>query len=140
MKCSGKSSPRCVWLVEDNPTDIFVIENLLRSSGLQFEIRPIEHGERALEFIADETAQCPDLILLDLNMPRVSGLEVLQALRASARCAHIPVVVITSSQSPEDREATAKFGANAFFTKPGNLKEYEKLIDVIESFLGTTGK
>ena len=90
-----------------------------------------DDGEKAVMFFeqadADAAAPCPDLILLDINMPRYKGGEILRRLRASARCKNALVLVVTSSDSQDDREDMEAFGANGYFRKPSEFSEFMKL-------------
>ncbi len=83
-------------LVEDNPADVFFVRTALEHEGIESEILIAQDGEKAIEFVeatdADPSAPCPRLILLDLNLPRTSGTEVLRRLRKSIRCADVPVI------------------------------------------------
>jgi two-component system, response regulator len=74
-------------------------------------------------------------VLLDLNLPRISGLEVLRRLRSSGRCRETPVIVVTSSSAAEDRLATQRLGINAYFEKPADLASYRELAEVIRKVL-----
>ena len=80
--------------------------------------------------------ECPNLVLLDLNLPKVGGFEVLSRLRRSERCAHTPVVVMTSSWARKDRNQSATFSANAYFRKPSTYDDFMKIADVIQTLLG----
>lgn len=95
----------------------------------------------AIDFIeradVDKNAPCPTLLLLDLNLPRHSGDEVLQRLRRSSRCGNIPVVVLTSSDAPQDRLRAAALGANSCFLKPSDLTEFMKLGQVVAKLIGS---
>ena len=78
---------------------------------------------------------CPDLMLLDLNLPKLSGIELLAELRASSRHRHIPVVVVTSSDSQQDRERVRALNPSAYFRKPSNLSDFMELAAVIREAL-----
>jgi CheY-like chemotaxis protein len=126
--------PARIVVVDDNPADVFLIEEALRANGVGFEITRFEDGEKALIALCHEGesagAPAPDLILLDLKLPRAEGIEVLAKIRQTARLARVPVAILTSSQSPKDKQEAAAFGAARFVPKPTDL----------DSFLETVGR
>jgi DNA-binding response OmpR family regulator len=98
----------------------------------------VPDGERAIEFIraaeADDNAPMPHFVLLDLNLPKVDGFEVLRMIRASEKFKDLPVLVVTSSDSPADRSAVAKLGAS-YFRKPVSYLEFMKIGVLVHLFL-----
>jgi CheY-like chemotaxis protein len=118
-------------LVEDSPADVYLVQEAIRREGLKVHLEVADDGERAIRMIdevdSNGSAPCPDLLLLDLNVPRQTGDQVLARIRQSQRLAHIPVVVMTSSESAADRERLMKLGATEYFRKPSNLKEFMQL-------------
>jgi CheY-like chemotaxis protein len=128
-----------VLLVEDNPTDVFVIREAIARSGLKLNLRIASNGEEALRYLRDlaraEKPACPALVLLDLNLPKVGGIEVLQHLRNSSLCSRMPVIVVTSSTAEADRAAVRRLGAEAYFQKPTSLAAYMELAEVIKRVL-----
>jgi CheY-like chemotaxis protein len=131
---SGLSAPsprHCVVIIEDNPGDVFIIEEALREHDVQCETTVLSDGEQAASFFdrLDNGAvtDCPRVVLLDLNLPRRSGHWVLRRIRASRRCPAVPVVIVSSSQAPVDLEQNRKLGATTYFKKPSNLEEFMKL-------------
>jgi two-component system, chemotaxis family, response regulator Rcp1 len=121
-------------LVEDNPADVFLVGEALREDGLDCDLQVVDDGEQAIQFLdrVDAGAQTPpDLLLLDLNVPRIGGEQVLERMRNSQPCAGIAVVVITSSDSPRDRQKAAALGAAEYFRKPANLDEFMALGKVV---------
>jgi chemotaxis family two-component system response regulator Rcp1 len=130
-----------VLLVDDNPGDVFIITEILGQCGLHFEITVIAHGENAISFLqsleANPNAQCPALVLLDLNLPGISGAEVLTHIRRHMRCCQVPVVIITSSDSPSDRRTVQQLGANVYFRKPTDLLAYRELGNIVRQVLDT---
>jgi len=117
-------------LAEDNLPDALLVREAIRLENLSVNIHPVLDGEEAIAYLtridADENAGCPDIIVLDLNLPRNDGFDVLRHLRASARCANTPVLVVTSSDAPNDRRQAAELGA-AYFRKPPSYPEFLKL-------------
>jgi DNA-binding response OmpR family regulator len=132
-------NPVPILLVEDNVADVFFVREALRSEGIENELFIAQDGEKAMEFI--ETAEnsrdspCPQVILLDLNLPRKSGAEVLLRITQSSRLSHVPVVIVTSSDAPSDRAETTRLGARRYFVKPRDLDEYLKLGLVVKDVL-----
>jgi CheY-like chemotaxis protein len=132
--------PLRILLIEDNPTDVFVIREVLKTSGLPVQLQTAENGQEALRLLeetGDEEFRCPSLVLLDLNLPKISGLEVLLRLRSGERCRETPVIVVTSSSAEEDRVGAERLGANAYFQKPADLKSYHELAAVIKKVLAS---
>jgi len=130
-----------VWLIEDSATDVFVIKDVLRACALELDLRVMSDGDSALSLLRsvedNERSEAPGLILLDLNVPKVHGIEVLSALRKARRCSKAPVIVVTSSDSPSDLKAIRDLGVKAYFKKPQDLDEFMKLTDVIKMVLNT---
>jgi CheY-like chemotaxis protein len=126
-------------LVEDNPADVFFVRAALQHEGIESEILVANDGEKAIQFVeaaeANPAAPCPQVVLLDLNLPRTSGTDVLRRLRKSSRCANVPVIVVTSSDAPSDREEVESLGASRYFLKPQNIDEYMKLGSIVREVL-----
>jgi len=129
-----------ILLAEDNSADIELVREALEDRAIAYEIQVVEDGERAMELIAridrDSTLHCPKLFLLDLHLPKRDGQEVLRCLRASERCGQTPVVILTSSDSPNDRETATRNAALHYFRKPSTLEQYMKLGDVVKNIIG----
>ena len=126
-------------LVEDSPADVFLIRRAMQEEGLQFSLEVAEDGEAAIRFIAqiDEglAPSVPHLMLIDVNVPRKSGSDVLQRVRSSPRVGNIPVVMISSSDSPAERRRASELGATAYFCKPSSLTEFMKLGKLVRELL-----
>jgi chemotaxis family two-component system response regulator Rcp1 len=131
-------------LVEDSPTDVFVIKEALERSGLDLNLHIARNGEEALRYLQvlakSEKPSCPALVLLDLNLPKVGGMEVLRHLRSSSLCSHTPVIVVTSSTAEADRAAVRRLGAEAYFHKPTSLAAYMELGEVVKRILHTAAE
>ncbi|MGH9559336.1 MAG: response regulator [Bryobacteraceae bacterium] len=126
-------------LIEDNEADVYIAKEVLKESGFNLDVQVARDGESALKFIKSLEAEekpCPALVLLDLNIPKLSGVEVLAQIRGGGRCKEIPVVVVTSSDSPEDVESVRGLNVSAYFRKPTSLQAYMKLGDVVREVLG----
>lgn len=125
--------------MEDNKADIFLMREALESAQIEADLHIVNDGDKAIEFLkraeADETAPRPAIILLDLNLPRKSGLEVLQFLRQTKTCAKAPVVVVTSSDSENDRMETARLGASGYFRKPSSYDAFIRIGEIIRDML-----
>ena len=124
--------------VEDNDADVRLTREALREGGDDVRLSAVADGEQALAYLRRaagyEDALRPDVVLLDLNLPRMGGLEVLEAMRADPVLAPIPVIVLTSSRSEGDVDASYARGANAFVVKPQDLDAFIGLIGEIRSF------
>jgi len=130
-----------ILLIEDSSADVYIVRESLTKHLKDFELQVVSDGEKAFKWIEaadlDASVPCPTLMLLDLNLPKRSGQEILRRVRQSPRCGHVPVVILTSSDSPVDRAETAKLGATAYFRKPPDLEEFMKIGMVVERVLET---
>jgi len=129
-----------VLLAEDNPGDVFLVRRALEKHGLRdVELVVVEDGQAALRYIErvdeDDTVVSPELALLDLNLPRATGSRILLRIRQSRRCGGIPIIIVTSSDSPLDRNAASELGATAYFQKPGDLAGFMQLGQVVRDAL-----
>jgi two-component system response regulator len=129
--------PKVVLSVEDDDAAYFLISSAFQDLGSRFELHRVENGDAALEFLnrtgAYSSAPRPSLILLDMNLPRLTGPEVLARLQSSDMLRDIPVVVFSSSKVEADRTRCLALGAKDFITKPGN---YELFKHAIQHALG----
>lgn len=126
-------------IAEDNPGDVFLLQQVLDGLVPHPEVVVVNDGGKALEWInrieRDPATPIPDVILLDLNLPKYDGAEVLERIRASRRLRTARVVIVTSSNSPRDRERVAELGATAYFRKPSDWDEFMKLGQVVQGVL-----
>jgi len=131
-----------VLLVEDNPADVYLIRELFREHGIDCAMRIASDGGEMLRIISSGQAQVEaqrlGLIILDLNLPRHDGTEILRRLRASTEFAGVPVVVLTSSDSPRDRTVARELGATRYLQKPSNLEQFLSLGAVFKDLLEST--
>jgi chemotaxis family two-component system response regulator Rcp1 len=143
MESRDASPALKIWLVEDSATDVYVIREVLRAAEFECDLRVITDGDAALSWLeevdAGEDTRPPDLVMLDLNLPKVPGIEVLSALRRSPSMSKVPVVIVTSSNSPSDLKAIRDRGATAYFRKPHNLDEFMTLPTVLRQALDGQG-
>jgi DNA-binding response OmpR family regulator len=127
-----------VLLVEDDPGDVILTQEGLRASKLHINLHVVDNGEKALAFLHRappyEDAPRPGLIILDLNLPRVNGMEVLKHIKTNEDLKTIPTVILTTSRAEEDVVRSYKLGANCYVSKPLNLDEFVKVVGSIESF------
>ena len=140
---SESAQPRLnLLLAEDNLPDALLVREAIRMEDLPLEVYVAADGEKAMEFIAraerDPDAPRPHLLLLDINLPKVDGFEVLKRLRASGKYGALPVLVISSSDSPSDRRQAADLGAS-YFRKPPSYDEFLKLGSVLKQLLKDSG-
>lgn len=126
-------------LVEDNDPDIYVIRELLLQCAVPIDLHIMRDGAAALAYLDDEKNECPKLVLLDLNLPKLGGIDVLRRMRSGQRCGKIPVIVVSSSDSDIDRNAARSLGAHAYFQKPSDLKTYSSLADIVLRSLSPSG-
>ena len=129
---------RSIVLAEDNPGDVFLVREALLAAGLDFDLTTIEDGEEVLRYFENVdggSRPLPDLLLLDLNMPKCSGDEILQQLRAMPATASLPVVVLTSSAHPKDREVATALGVEQYFTKPADYEAFLKVGEIVRDTL-----
>ncbi len=126
-----------IMLVEDNPGDVRLTEEALKESGLRVNLRVARDGVEALSDLRGEGANGirphPDLILLDLNMPRMDGRELLGIIKSDIHLKRIPVVVLTTSGAEQDIERAYELHANCYITKPVDL---DRFIDIVHSIKG----
>ena len=129
--------PIDLLLVEDNPGDVRLIQELLKGSKFRYNVRVAGDGEEALQELYENglpRLPLPDLILLDLKLPRVSGQKVLARIKGDAMLSRIPVIVLTSSSSEEDIATAYGLHANCYITKPMSLEHYNDFLRSMEDF------
>jgi len=134
---SATSSKPVVLLVEDNDSDIALMRRAFRKNGLEIELHEARDGEEALRRLLPDGRVggfVPRLVILDLKMPKVDGLEVLRQLRAAPGGRRIPVVVLTSSVEERDLAACYDAGANAYMRKPVDFREFSDAIHHLGQF------
>ncbi len=136
--------PVDILLVEDNPGDVRLTKEALRDAKVLNEIFVAKDGVEAMEFLHRKgrfsQAPLPDMILLDLNLPRKDGREVLAEIKQDPNLKHIPVVVLTTSKADEDIIKTYNLHANAYITKPVDLNRFAEIIHVLNEFWFTIVK
>ena len=122
--------PRHILIVEDDSADVFLISEAINAANPNVELEVVNDGDKAIRFFEkidrDDSLACPALVILDINLPKRHGGQVLQHMRKTRRCASALVLIVTSSDSARDRETMARLGANGYFRSPptgGTLHE-----------------
>lgn len=133
-----RPEPAQILLVEDNPGDVRLTKEAFKQGRIENDLHVVSDGAEALSFLSgrDEYADTPrpDLILLDLNLPRKDGEEVLEELKADPALRSIPVIVLTSSRAEEDVVRSYELHANAYLTKPVDPDEFIETVRAFEKF------
>jgi chemotaxis family two-component system response regulator Rcp1 len=133
-----------ILLIEDNPGDVILIKEALKEGRALNNLTVLGDGEAALSFLRKEgeykKSLRPDLVLLDLNMPRKDGREVLAQIKTDPELKHIPVVILTSSEAQQDIINAYNLQANCYITKPVDLKKFFSVVKFIEDFWLNTVK
>jgi len=135
---TATSAPASILLVEDSPDDVLLTEEALRRGRMARGLRVVRDGEAALDFLyrrgeyANETR--PDLVLLDLNLPRMDGLEVLEQMKKSRELRCVPVVALTTSIAERDVLRAYDNYVNAYVTKPLDIDEFIRIVRSVEDF------
>lgn len=139
-----RMTPIDVLLVEDNRADVDLTRETLAAGRLRIALSVVSDGEEAIRFLRrlDQYALVPrpDLILLDLNLPKMDGREVLLEIKGDASLRRIPVVVLTSSDAEVDIIRSYDFGANCYVTKPSGLQAFQQIVRTLEDFWFTVVK
>lgn len=127
-----------ILLVEDNPGDVYLTREALKDSKISNTLEVVKDGVECMEFLRHQGkfsgAQTPDMILLDLNLPKKNGREVLAEVKRDNTLRYIPVIVLTSSQSENDIRTSYQLNANCYITKPVDYDEFIRIIRSIENF------
>lgn len=130
--------PIKILLVEDNLADTVLIQESLLESKLNLDIDTVIDGEKAMEYLYErlenDSEKLPDLIILDLNMPRKDGREVLKEIKEHEELCFIPVVIMTTSENEEDVKFAYKNHANSYISKPVEMDEFTKIVSSINNF------
>ncbi|MDW3847830.1 response regulator [Micromonospora sp. BRA006-A] len=133
-------SPVRILVVDDDPGDVLMIEEALAESDVDKVIDVVADGQEAMEFLRREgrhtEAQRPDVILLDLNMPRMDGRQVLGEVKGDESLRTIPIVVLTTSNADTDVVSSYTLQANAYVTKPIDLDDFNDVVRRIDEFFG----
>jgi CheY-like chemotaxis protein len=127
-----------ILMVEDNPGDVRLTREALKGGKVLNQLHVVEDGVAALDFLyrrpPHQNAPRPDLILLDLNLPKMDGREVLARIKSDDTLKIIPVVVLTTSQAEEDVLRAYRLSANCYVTKPVDLHQFNRIVQAVEEF------
>ncbi len=134
--------PKIIFLVEDNKADIRLIEEALKNSSIFYKLVTVRNGVDAMVYLRREgeyaDALRPDLIVLDLNLPKKDGREVLEEIKSDSQLKRIPVIILTTSSNEDDIHQSYDLNANCYITKSRNLSQLFAIVKRIEEFWLTT--
>jgi chemotaxis family two-component system response regulator Rcp1 len=144
MNIEGISRPIEILLVEDDPADVLLTIEVFKDARVHSHLSVVEDGVEALAFLRREGKYThmprPDIILLDLNLPRKHGLQVLAEIKEDDNLKRIPVIILTTSQAEEDIIRTSDLHANCFITKPVALEQFIRAVESLKEFWLTVAK
>jgi CheY-like chemotaxis protein len=130
-----------ILLVEDNPADVKITQRALRESAVPVDLIVVRDGQEAVEYLLrqgphgdNQDWRIPDLILLDLNLPRLTGIQVLERIRATPALRATPVVVLTTSRRHEDIQQVYAAGANTYIEKPQDFNRFVQVLQTIQCY------
>lgn len=129
-----KTTCKAILLVEDDQVDAMTVRRALKELHVTNRLEHVENGEDALAFLSDKAKDTPCLILLDLNMPIMNGIEFLEAIKADAELKCIPVVVLTTSDEQKDKLESFKLGVAGYMRKPVDYKQFVEIIRTIDAY------
>lgn len=127
-----------ILLVEDNEGDILLTKEALEEAKIHIKLSVVRDGKEAIDFVSKQgkysEAVFPDLLLLDVNLPKKNGIEVLQYMKGNEGLKHIPVIMLTTSSSEKDINSSYNNYANCFITKPVEINDFLSVVTTIENF------
>lgn len=129
-----------ILLVDDSDDDIFLVREAFRESGVAHRFNAISDAEEALVYLRENLHERPDVLLLDINMPRFNGFDVLEWVQADPDLREIPVVMLTTSEQPEDIRRATEGGACAYYRKPVDFRQLRELACRLMERWGTDRK
>lgn len=131
-----------ILIVEDSSADALLIRHAIKAANLDVDFHIVKDGEQAILFFdqadVDNATLYPTLVILDINLPRKQGGEVLRHMRKSPKCGKALVIAVSTSDSTQDRETMKELGANGYFHKPSKYADFMKLGDMIKDVLSET--
>ncbi len=138
MAAETKVEPVEILLVEDNPVDVMITKNAFSEGRVSNNLHVAEDGEEAMDFLYKRgkysSAPSPEIILLDLNLPKKDGREILAEVKADPSLRRIPIVILTTSQDKEDIWRSYNLQANCFITKPVDMEQFTKALECLGEF------
>ncbi|WP_221088233.1 response regulator [Deinococcus aquaedulcis] len=124
----------CLLLIDDNPADLLLAQEAFAEHADQVSVSTCRDGESALAYLRDRTHSLPDVVILDINMPQMNGFEVLRAIRADPELRHLPVVMLTTSDSKKDIDQAYDLFASSYMVKRGNFAAFVEQVDQFVQF------
>jgi len=138
MAAGTKVEPVVILLVEDNPVDVMITKKAFSAGRVSNNLHVAEDGEEAMDFLYKRgkysSAPSPEIILLDLNLPKKDGREILAEVKADPSLRRIPIVILTTSQDKEDIWRSYNLQANCFITKPVDMEQFTKALECLGEF------
>src|SRR5579863_5772293 len=132
-----------IFVAEDNQADVVLFREALQHHHIEYQLYVVGDGQSALQFVeqmgTSPEMPCPDLMLLDLNLPKVDGPTILQEFRKHPECAHTPVIVVTSSDAEKDRANVAEFQVTRYFRKPSDFDAFMELGRIVKELVDGQG-
>ena len=130
-----------IVIAEDSIPDVILLKEALRTAGIRAELKVFSDGEECASYFRTTEKAPPDLIVLDLNLPKVDGFDLIRVVRSDRRYDKVPVAVLTSSTAPKDKTLSLDLGANTFISKPSRLDDFlETIGSAVRAQLGRTGR
>ena len=123
-----------ILLIEDDHDDIYLLESALADNSVAYRMDTICEGDKVQPYLHDN-GDIPDIIVLDFNLPKKHGRDVLKDIKSNDRYKDVPLIVLTTSSAKEDRDYSYKMGAKHFVTKPSNLQGFNKTVEIICSLV-----
>lgn len=128
-----------ILLIEDNPADVYLMQEVLGDTDMPIELHIAKDGEEAIDFLYARNQfanieKLPDLVILDLNLPKRHGCDILEEIKMHKEFRKIPVLVLSSSKAPEDVSRCYQLYANTYMRKPVDLDSFQKLIQIVRSY------
>jgi len=131
-------------VVEDSKADLFLIREAISEAKVDADLLVMQDGQQAIEFLErvneKEEPFCPDLMLIDLNLPKRTGIEVLRSLRKSGACQNTLVLIVSSSNGSTDRDLVKALGSSGYFRKPSSYDEFLKLGPIVRDLLSSLAR
>src|SRR5689334_6988876 len=125
---------RTILLVEDNEDDVLLTLRAMKKNGITTDVVVMPDGACALDYLFDTGSELPWIILLDLKLPRIDGLETLSSLRACERTRLLPVIILSSSNERQDIVQSYTLGANSYLKKPADFRTFERLVQNLHTY------
>ncbi|MCW4016525.1 MAG: response regulator [Candidatus Bathyarchaeota archaeon] len=144
MKNKAAMSERPILLVDDNPDDVMIAKRAFSKCDIRNKVYVTDDGEKAIQFLRKEgdykDVPASGLVILDLNMPKVDGFEVLKTIKGDENLKSVPIIVLTSSSRTEDIDLAYKLGANSFIVKPAAFEDFVEAVMEIKRYWLTLSK